>query len=38
MGLEHKNNIALKNAHVQLFLNTRYDWFMPIVMIIKPSW
>lgn len=38
MEPEHKNNIALKKACVQMCRNARYGWLRPIVTIIRPSW
>lgn len=35
---EHKNNIALKNAWVQMWKKANCGWFNPIVTIINPSW
>lgn len=35
---EHKNNMALKNAWVQMWRNARWGWLMPIVTIISPNW
>lgn len=35
---EHKNNIALKNAWVQMWKNASCGWFNPIVTIINPNW
>lgn len=38
MDPEHMNNIALKNACVQIWRNARWGWLMPIVTNIRPSW
>lgn len=35
---EHMNNIALKNACVQICRKARYGWLIPKVTIISPSW
>lgn len=35
---EHMNNMALKNAWVQICKKARYGWLMPIVTIIRPNW
>lgn len=35
---EHINNMALKNACVQMWRKARYGWLMPIVTIIRPNW
>lgn len=35
---EHKNNMALKNAWVQIWRKASWGWFSPIVTIIRPSW
>lgn len=35
---EHKNNIALKKAWVQICRKASWGWFNPIVTIIRPSW
>lgn len=38
MDPEHINNMALKNAWVQIWRNARCGWLMPMVTIISPSW
>lgn len=38
MDPEHMNNIALKNACVQIWRNANWGWLMPIVTIIRPNW
>ena len=38
MDPEHKNNMALKNACVQMWRNANWGWLMPIVTIIRPNW
>lgn len=38
MDPEHRNNMALKNACVQMWRNARWGWLMPMVTIIRPSW
>lgn len=35
---EHKNNMALKKACVQICKKARYGWLIPRVTIISPSW
>lgn len=35
---EHRNNIALKNAWVQMCRKANWGWFKPMVTIIRPSW
>lgn len=34
---EHKNNMALKNAWVQMWRKANCGWFSPIVTIIRPN-
>lgn len=38
MEPEHRNNIALKNAWVQMCRNARWGWLIPTVTIMRPSW
>lgn len=38
MDPEHKNNIALKKACVQMWKNARWGMFKPIATTIRPSW
>lgn len=38
MDPEHMNNMALKNAWVQMCRKARWGWLIPIVTIIRPSW
>lgn len=38
MEPEHKNNMALKKAWVQMCKNASCGWFRPIATIINPSW
>ena len=38
MDPEHRNNIALKNAWVEMCKKASCGRFSPIVTIIKPSW
>lgn len=35
---EHMKSIALKKACVQICINARCGWLIPIVTIIRPSW
>lgn len=35
---EHKNNMALKNACVQMCRNASCGWLRPMVTIMRPSW
>lgn len=35
---EHINNMALKNAWVQICRKAKYGWLIPNVTIIRPSW
>lgn len=35
---EHKNNMALKKAWVQMCRKANWGWFRPIVTIMSPSW
>lgn len=38
MEPEHKNNIALKKAWVQMCKNASWGWLRPMVTIMRPSW
>lgn len=38
MAPEHINNMALKNACVQMWRKARWGWLSPRVTIISPSW
>lgn len=38
MDPEHRNNIALKNAWVEMWKKASWGRFSPIVTIMRPSW